>query len=123
MRFSSLCVGPQCQLDSSLLMSARGRGRQPRRPVWLFSEPDSAWLMEALQEPACEGLTFPSGPAVELSALFFLAGGSNPHHVQRCSGRFWHGFLNIGSLILRFLFFPPLAFNLLEKMNSRDCAG
>ena len=79
--------------------------------------------MEVLQEPACEGLTFPSGPAVELSALFFLAGGSNPHHVQRCSGRFWHAFLNIGSLILRFLFFPPLAFNLLEKMNSRDCAG
>ena len=71
MRLSSLRVGPQCQLDSSLLMSAQGRGRQLPMPVWLFSEPDSAWLMEALQKPACEGLTFPFGPAVELSAFCF----------------------------------------------------
>lgn len=71
MRLSSLCVGPQCQLDSSLLMSAQGRGRQLCTPVWLFSEPDSAWLMRALQELACEGLTFPFGSAVELSAFCF----------------------------------------------------
>lgn len=51
---------------------------------------------------------FPTGLPWEPPGLFFLAGGSNLHHVQHWNGRFWHQF-NSGSLI-------PLLF----KINSRD---
>lgn len=105
MKLSSVCVGailPAGVLQ--LVMSDQEYGGSRARPVG-FPEPDFAWLTGSLQEPAYGVGSFPCWPAlVAIRVLFSLAGGSNLHHGEHWSGRFWHGFLNTGSLVL-FLFF------------------
>lgn len=122
MKLSSMCVAATLPAGLLWLVTCdQGCGWQLCTPIWLFLEPDFAWLIGPLQEPAYTVCASPHWPAVvAIRFLFFLVGDSNSHHIRHWSGRFWHRFINTGSLII--ILFFPLAFNLLVKI-SRDCAG
>lgn len=100
-----MCVGTILPAGLlSLVMSDQRYGWQLDMPIWLSGTRlcMAHWaLAGAGLQSGCLSLLRPV--TVAIRGLLFLAGGSNLHHVQHWSGRFWHRFLNTGSLIFVFL--------------------